>query len=150
MRLASSVAPGTIFTQPISYFERDSNPYPSPDPVLSRERLPIPPSKHIQIYRKNLYSKSGPDENRTRHDLPAREFRLPWYMPAQKRKTVEEIILYKTLNLYIGRLHCFTPYRDNLIDGLTTWSFLSSVRSLERDDISVPLSLLFVRNRWCY
>ena len=28
------------------------------------------------------FTSCGPDENRTRHDLPAREFRLPWYMPA--------------------------------------------------------------------
>lgn len=39
--------------------------------------------RHFHGMSARGFTSCGPDENRTRHDLPAREFRLPWYMPAQ-------------------------------------------------------------------
>jgi hypothetical protein len=89
------------------------------------------------------FTSCGPDENRTRHDFPAREFRLPWYMPAQKQ-TVEEIILYKnpkpfhrpTALFYAvpGQSHWWTNHLEFLCPAYIPW----------KGTTSVPLSLLLV------
>lgn len=58
------------------------------------------------------FTSCGPDENRTHPDLPAREFRQPWNMQAQKENS--------------RRSHPVKnpkPVQGIFIGGLTTWSF---------------------------